>query len=72
MGCTNRVRKKKFTEYRDIYNTKRDIIECKQSCKAIPNIQRKRKVQERVIYKAEIFNVGLKQLKGILKAATGL
>ena len=39
---------------RYIYNTKREVIECKQSCKAITKIQRKRKVQEREIYRAEI------------------
>ena len=43
MGCTNTVRKKKFIGYRDIYNTKRDIIECKRSCKAIPKSKDKKK-----------------------------
>ena len=55
MGCTNKVRKNKFIGYRDIYNTKRDIIECKISCKAIPKIQRKKKSKgERYIYRAEV------------------
>ena len=52
MGCTNKVRKNKFIGYRDIYNTKMDIIECKRSCNAIPKIQRK--VKEREIYRAEV------------------
>ena len=55
MGCTNKVRRNQFIGYRDIYDTKRDIIECKGSCKAIPKIRKKRKVKgERNIYRAEV------------------
>ena len=45
MGCTNKVKRNKFIGYRDIYYTKRNIVECKRSCKAIPKIQKKRKVK---------------------------
>ena len=54
MGCTNKVRRNKFIGYRDIYDTKRDIVECKRSCKAIPKIQRKKKSKRREIYRAEV------------------
>ena len=45
MGCTNKVRRNKFIGYRDIYDTKRDIVVCKRSCKAIPKSKEKRKVK---------------------------
>ena len=44
-GMHKQSEKKKFIGKRDIYNTKRDIIECKRSCKAIPKIQKKKKSQ---------------------------
>ena len=50
MGCTNKVRINKFIGYRDIYDTKRDIVECKRSRKAIPKIQRKKKSKRRKKY----------------------
>ena len=54
MGCTNEVRRNKFLGYRDIYDTKRDIIDENDHAKQYQKSKKKEKQEEGEIYRAEV------------------